>query len=323
MDSRTYLATMQRLGRGSLGLLGIWAEDHAIPWIRSEMEGIVAKKLPVVPDQQAIRSGLAVSLADLVELPKKASYWGAQLVMFEREARRYARPAIRFSPVGERPYKDATERELREGLIRCLRDGVLLLERAGTIKLDLAGAYGVWGAGQYSTFPMFKAAEQMTYGRYSGLTHADEAAHASIAILRTAIELRMRRAFGVQSFVNLKTGELTPISFSSLMEKVLAQARHIRSQVDLHDLNLVYRWTNPYLHAGRRDYAWTAGFCLQYLRLLFVGPDKLHSRRGWSVHGGLELPQVVFDRVRRPFEKAARKDVRLFPMSFRPECVIY
>lgn len=286
------------------------------------MEGICAKKLPIVADHEAIRTGLTITIKDLLDLPQKQSYWAAQLVMFERETGRYISAGLHCAPDSIAPFKNSNELEIREGLRRNLRDAFIMLESAGTIRLDLQGAYGAWAVGEYHTFPMFKAAEQLTYGRYSGLTHTDEAEHVSSAILRMAIELRIRRAFEIQSFLNTKTGELTPISFSEIMEKVLAQAKHIHCPVDLHDVNRIYRWTNPYLHAGRKSYTWQAGFCLQHLRPLFVGPQTLKSRGGRSMNGGLEMPRIVWERIRRPFTKT-KSGVVLFPDEPHPECILY
>ena len=322
MNSGTFLKTIETLAEDSPIPFAEWTRDKAVPWVRQEMEGIYAKTLPVVPDHEAIRAGLTITLMDLLELPKKASFWGAQLVMFERETSRYVNAGLNSEPTSTAPFKNPAEREVQEGLRRNLRDAAIMLESAGTIRLDLQGAYGAWAVGEYHTFPMFKAAEQLTYGRYSGLTHTDEAEHVSSAILRTAIELRIRRAFEIQSYLNSKTGELTPISFSNIMEKVLAQAKHIHCPVDLHDVNRIYRWTNPYLHAGRKSYTWQAGFCLQHLRPLFVGPQELKSRGGFSMDGGLEMPKVVWERIRRPFTKT-KPGVVLFPTESKPECILY
>ena len=322
MNSERIFQDITRLAEGSPVPFAEWTRDEAVPWVRREMEGIYAKAFPVVPDHEAIRAGLTITLMDLLELPKKASFWGAQLVMFESETSRYVNAGLNCHSTSTAPFKNTAEWEVNEGLRRHLRDAVIMLESAGTIRLDLEGAYGAWAVGEYHTFPMYKAAEQLAYGRYSGLTHTDEAEHASSAILRTAIELRIRRAFGIQSYLNQNTGELTPISLSGIMKKVLEQAKHIHCPVDLHDVNRIYRWSNPYLHAGRKSYAWQAGFCLQHLRPLFVGPNKLKSRSGFSMDGGLEMPRVVWERIRRPFTKT-KQGIVLFPTNPKPECILY
>src|ERR1700687_5730803 len=77
------------------------------------------------------------------------------------------------------------------------------------------------------TFEVFKAAEQTIYGRYSGLTHTDRAAFAPVSILRTSIELRMRRAFGIQSYLDPRNENTKPIQMGELFDVVFSFARQI------------------------------------------------------------------------------------------------
>jgi len=244
--------------------------------------------------------------------------------MFESELDRYIESGRGFLNATSPTYPQAREHEIREGLQDLLFAAPVLLEAAGAIRLDLPGAYGAYSVGADHTFPVFKAAEEMIYGRYSGLTHTDRAPFAPVSILRTAIEIRVRRAFGIQSFLDPHNHSTKPIQFSDLFDVILQFERQINAAVNLHDVRRIYKWSNPYLHAGRRDFVWTAGFALQFLRPLFVGPEKLKSRGGWSIHGGLEMPSEVWDRVRRHFEKiAVKKKLVLLPLDARPECVLY
>jgi len=57
--------------------------------------------------------------------------------------------------------------------------------------------FGAWGRRQETPFEIFKGAEQVTYGQFSGLTHDDRARWIPLAVLRTALETRMRQAFGI------------------------------------------------------------------------------------------------------------------------------
>jgi hypothetical protein len=244
--------------------------------------------------------------------------------MFEQELGRFVTAAHGFVSASQPQFADSADLELRQGIERILLEGVVMLEQAGAIRLDLQGAYGVYSTASDHTFSVYKAAEQMIYGRYSRLTHTDRAPFAPISVLRTAVELRLRRAFGLQSFLNPKNNVTKPIQLSDVFDVVLVYERQIQSAVDLHDVRRVYKWSNPYLHAGRRDFIWTAGFALQFLRPLFVGPKQLKSRSGWSIHGGLEMPIQVWNRIRRHFEKIANKNGSiLLPVHPSPECVLY
>jgi hypothetical protein len=173
--------------------------------------------------------------------------------MFQSELDHFCSAASKFAQHKDAPLAAAIDMELRQGISELLLDAIVMLERAGAIRLDLSGAYGVYRIDHDRTFEVFKAAEQTIYGRYSGLTHTDRAAFAPVSILRTSIELRMRRAFGIQSYLDPRNENTKPIQMSELFDVVFSFARQIYASVDLHDVNRLYKWSSPYLHAGRRD----------------------------------------------------------------------
>jgi len=188
---------------------------------------------------------LATSYSDLITMPENAKYYLAHTTMFEQELGRYVTAAHGFVSASQPRFAESTDLELREGIERILFEGVVMLEQAGAIRLDLQGAYGAYSTASDHTFPVYKAAEQMIYGRYSGLTHIDRAPFAPISVLRTAVELRLRRAFGLQSFLNPKNNGTKPIQLSDVFDVVLVYERQIQSAVDLHDVRRVYKWSKP------------------------------------------------------------------------------
>lgn len=324
MDSREYLDKWHALRSSPLAEVAEWADSVARPWVRTEVEGVLGGPAKLLSPPDVIRAGLPTTYHDLLTMPGESRFYAAHLSMFESEINRYISAAKAFLGEVNPLYGTSTEREIREGLVDLLFAATVLLESAGAIRLGLPGAYGAYSTGRDHTFPIFKAAEQMIYGRYSGLTHTDRVGAAPVAVLRTAIEVRMRRAFEVQSFIDPTNYSTKPIQLSDLFDVVLQFERQIHAAVNLHDVRRIYKWSNPYLHAGRRDFVWTAGYTLQFLRPLFVGPEKLKSRGGWSIHGGLEMPAAVLERVRRHFEKQAKKkSLILLPVEPSPECVLF
>ena len=111
--------------------------------------------------------------------------------------------------------------------------------------------------------------------------------HVSAIIFRRGSEQRpssMRAGFAAAGKLNHSNRSRDRLS--AVFDEINKHASSIQLQVDLHDVMKVYRWTNPYLHAGWRDFVWVPGYVLQFLRPLFVGPDKgpLEDR---SINGGM------------------------------------
>ena len=131
--------------------------------------------------------------------------------------------------------------------------------------------------------------------------------HVSAIIFRRGSEQRpssMRAGFAAAGKLNHSNRSRDRLS--AVFDEINKHASSIQLQVDLHDVMKVYRWTNPYLHAGWRDFVWVPGYVLQFLRPLFVGPDKgpLEDR---SINGGIQMPREVWRAVRAHFEESGRR----------------
>jgi hypothetical protein len=174
----------------------------------------------------------------------------------------------------------------------------VLLEQAGAGVAGVPGYYRAWKRGAEHPFEVAQGTRQMIYGVYSGLAFADRAPYLPVAVLRTAIELRLRHAFGIYGLVDLlNPGDLVPIDMSKLFEAIQKHQHEIDFAVDIHDVWKVYRWSNFYLHGGYRDYPWVPGFLLGYLWPLFAD-QKSTPKGGWSIDGGIRLKKDAWRSVR-------------------------
>ena len=292
---------------GRLHDFAYWATVDALPWFVRELEGVLGTKVMRLGAADVIRAGIAATPAEAQYMAQTVRFYSAQMIMLDAELKRFAASALGLCAGPPGPFALVADYELRQGIWEFLLDGMVMLERAGQHRLNLTNAFGVHRSRVDRTFEIYKAAEQAIYGRYSGLTHTDRAPFAPVAMLRTALELRMRRAFGSFVYVHLHRDDYRPLNLSELFEAIFQFESSIIAAVNLHDINRIYRWSNPYLHAGQRDYAWVAGYALQYLRPLFSGPDTLKSRGGWSIHGGLEMPIQAWESVRRRLDHRTRR----------------
>jgi len=119
-----------------------------------------------------------------------------------------------------------------------------------------------------------------------------------VAVLRTAIELRIRSAFGIQGYVDPTNNNFIPIDLSQLFEEIGSHLPKIVFAVDFHDVVKVYRWSNFYLHGGWRDFVWVPGFALQFLRPLFQDEPQTPN---WDIDGGIRMPREVWRAIRTSF----------------------
>lgn len=196
------------------------------------------------------------------------------------------------------PYVGAFVFTVHGALLEMMHLALTLLEDAAREITDVPEYFSAWRRHYEEPFEVFKGSEQIIYGTFSGLTHTDRAPYTPIAALRTAIELRLRGAFGITSFVDSSRPNFSkPIDMNTIFEATRTKQKEIHFLVDFHDVWKIYRWSNFYLHGGARGFPWMPGFLIQYLRPLFTGPpSELHS--AWSIHGGIQMKRATWYSVR-------------------------
>lgn len=290
-----------------------WLAREGIAHVNAEMAGILGvKHLPSMAPSHAVRQGLATTANEQGTLLASARFYEAQTAMFAAEAMRYANAVARADFAAMVRFGDAAVHELCEGLRDLLLDAVVLLEQAGHALLDCPGVYGAWRSRFDMPFEIYKAAEQATYGKYSLLTHIDRAPFVGIALLRVAIETRLRAAFRVYAYEQAANRSIQPIGVSELLEAIDRHCPSAVFAVDRHDVARIYRWTNFYLHAGRRDFSWTPGCAVQYLRPFISGRPQPDG--GWSINNGVMVPRAEWEAVQQHFVDQAQPG-RTFPVS--------
>jgi hypothetical protein len=288
-----------------LALRSDWIEKKGLPWLWSELGSIIGRNIKPLSPEDAIRQGLERTPVDRQKMPLKDSYHIAHLTMLDAEAKRICAAAVRFRQAPNTFAPNATISELQGALQEILLDGLVLLHKAHEALKETPNPYLIITRGADHPFEIFKGAEQFIYGRYSGLTHVDRAPFAPIAALRTAIEIRMRSAFGIYCYIDASNNSLRPIDLSQLFEEIKKHLTQITFAIDFHDVVRIYGWSNAYLHAARRDAVWIPGYALQYLRPLFADPGQTPSG-GWDINGGIRMPRNAWRSIRTAFDIASR-----------------
>ena len=316
MNHNEYSQKLQQLedcNRTNMVALGTWVRSDALPWLWNELGGAILtpkqqhpnaptpprpQKLTPMNDADAVRKGVMVSVTDRTNKLAEPSYYRAQLTMLDKEATRYCSSIDAFSKAPSVFAEEAVVHTLHRALLEMMRYALILLEDAAHHVTDVPGYFAAWRRKRETPFEVYKGTEQIIYGIYSGMTHADRAPYTPVAVLRTAIELRLRGAFCVSSYVNPeRPDDLIPIDLSKLFEAIQTNQKDIEFIVDLHDVWKIYRWSNFYLHGGARDFPWGPGFLLQYLRPLFADP-RTNANGSGSIDGGIRMKRETWHAVR-------------------------
>jgi hypothetical protein len=159
---------------------------------------------------------------------------------------------------------------------------------------------GVFGIGKNPVehiMAFYQGARQTIYGHGSwGLSFADNHADLATATIRQGIEVRLRRAFGVFGKVRKSDDSIHPVPLSDLLDAIDVHKSTVTFPVRFENIKRINGWTNMYLHAALKLYAWCPPRALAFIREFLLGRQTHGSSH--SSKAGVILDAVTFDKIR-------------------------
>jgi hypothetical protein len=134
-----------------------------------------------------------------------------------------------------------------------LFDSVMLLEHWAARSRQVPGVFGVGKNEVEHIQTFFFGAQQTIYGHGSfGLSFVENHSDIAIGTIRQALEIRLRRAFGIVGRFSDATSTFEPVPLSALFEAIGPFEKQITSEVPFATLRRINGWANMY-SAARRD----------------------------------------------------------------------
>lgn len=142
---------------------------------------------------------------------------------------------------------------------------------------------------------------QSLFGQISAHSFADMEISASIAVIRQLIEIRIRRAFGVVSYID-SHGNLIPLDLSKIFEVLKRHKQEIKFPVTIENIERIYKWGNMYIHSGRQELSWIPYFIEVILKEISFGEWEGNQ---WSGKNGITTTLCVVDKIHKELLAAA------------------
>jgi hypothetical protein len=178
-----------------------------------------------------------------------------------------------------------------------LLDSLVLFDDWGTFRARVPGVYGIGKNISEHLMAFYQGARQTIYGHGAwGLSFADNHSDLATATIRQAVEIRLRRAFGVTARISRLDGSIHPIPLNDLLEAIDLQKAHVKFPIRFENIKRVNAWANIYLHSALKLYAWCPPRVLAFLRVFLLGGKA----PGWhhSSKAGVVIDRSAFDAVR-------------------------
>lgn len=290
-----------------------WAALHDWwPIGRQMFEQLFESEVGKAPSKASLDDllGAAIpkSIGDLERKEADDAYYVAHAALFMQEMD----AIVRRVP---RSHSDARAASAFGNVVRfasnVMFDSVVLLEHWAERSQQVPGAYGV-GKNEAEHLDSFLfGAQQIIYGHGSfGLSFVESHSDIVIGTIRQAIEIRLRRAFGIHGRISEKTNAFEPVPISALFDAIRPFEAQIFSEVPFPILRRINGWTNMYLHGGHKLPAWTAPRVLARLKPLILG-------EGRKPGDGIRMDKRIFDGVRQGLKE--RYDATTSPIGLYPD----
>ncbi|MGB7748665.1 MAG: hypothetical protein WBN75_15425 [Verrucomicrobiia bacterium] len=121
----------------------------------------------------------------------------------------------------------------------------------------------------------------------------------SVFALRQAVEVRFRRAIGIERIVDDNAND-AKLRHDFMLEFFAENPDLVALKVgSMTNLTLIYKWTNYSIHTGSMPNMWEIQFALDYCSKLFE-PDKPDPKKGWSIDSSIKIKN--YDELKKRWE---------------------
>lgn len=142
--------------------------------------------------------------------------------------------------------------------------------------------------------PIHQFLRQTLYGQVSLDSFSDMHTNSGILVIRQLIEIRIRRAFGIYSYVD-SNGNLKPINMSTIFELLKKYNDDIEFPFKLSNIERIYRWSNMYVHSGLYELSWVPYFLELFLRPLSFGKEP--NINGYNINSGIRTSKEIVEKI--------------------------
>ena len=270
------------------GVLDWWASGR--PLFVQAFHKEVGKRPSKAGIDNLLDAAIPRTLGDLHRKEADDAYYAAHAALFLQEMDSIVSHVPRDCPDPEAAFAFANVLRFVD---QVLFDSVVLLEHWAERSRQVPDVFGVGKNEVEHLHTFFFGAQQTIYGHGSfRLSFAENHSDIVIGTIRQALEIRLRRAFGIAGRFSDANNTFEPVPISALFEAIRPFEKQITSEVPFATLRRVNGWANMYMHGAIKLPVWTPPRVLARLKPLLLGEGR---KRG----DGLSMPKSAFDGVRQ------------------------
>jgi hypothetical protein len=268
-----------------------WLLNQGLTLFEEAFSEETAQSIPSIGDGKLIEQAYPKGLNDINSKQGQQAFYTANARVFITECRRIA-SNIAAAPAG--PESDVFASRHHELLRKLALDGLVLLADWARCLQGVDGIYGIGKNTLHDFFQISHAADQLMFAGSSLFAFTDNATDSATALLRVAIETRLRFGFGLLGIVDKASQVVTPLNLSKVLAAVKSHESNIRLGIPLAHIERLYGWSNIYVHTGLKHYTWSPIFASRYLIPLLRGGNY---PGGTGVNAGIQINTATLTAV--------------------------
>lgn len=174
-------------------------------------------------------------------------------------------------------------------------EGIEYLNYVSIVTEGKTRNYGMFKRGIVNSKELFDSAFMLFYSdfnlnRFGGFALAPS----SVMVLRQAIELRLRNAFGIY-FILEQNGSPVKIPQKFFFSFIKVHAASVELPVDLSIIENIFDWTQTFVHGGIMKQTWEVEWAFYLLKPLFDGAKEPEG--SWHNLGSIKIEKQLIDNL--------------------------
>ncbi|SAK15415.1 hypothetical protein UA18_01249 [Burkholderia multivorans] len=280
--------------------LANWLKTRGIQLFKEAFLQETSRAVPNLPDEKLIEQAYPKSLNEIEKKQAQQSFYASNAKIFSETCAWIAETVVKAStdPRSE-PFALRHYSLLRNMVL----DAQALLSDWAALTQETPAMYGIGKNSWHDSFQISHAAAQLMFGGSPFFTFADNATDSGTALLRVALETRIRFGFGLLGVLDLSNQTVLPLNMSKILGAIEQHESKFKLAIPLQHIERIYGWSNIYVHVGLKHFTWSPIFALGYLNPLLRGGDH---PGGTSIHAGIYIDKATLldiqDEAKRTYQ---------------------
>lgn len=283
--------------------LANWLKTRGIQLFKDAFLQETTQSVPNLPDDKLIEQAYPKSLNEIEKKQGQLAFYSSNAKIFSEICSLVAEAVANAS--ADDPRSEVFASQHYSLLRNMVLDALVLLDDWAALTQGAPAMYGIGKNPFHDSFQISQATQQLMFGGSPLFAFSDLATDSGTALLRVALETRIRFGFGLLGVLDLSNRTVLPLNMSTILEAIKHHESKFKLAVPLQHIERIYGWSNIYVHVGLKHFTWSPIFALKYLNPLLRG-GKYPG--GDSVHAGVYIDKATLLDVQKETEKAYQLD---------------